>query len=71
MAFGGQTIQVVTTTRKSAGKCGQICGDRLPKLRPSKADFEERVTNWYRTIFLRVILWIKTQGDCCAARLQD
>ncbi len=39
------------TARTSAGKCGQICDDRLPKLRPSKAVFEMRVTDWHHTIF--------------------
>jgi hypothetical protein len=53
-------------TRRSAGKCGQICGDRLPKLRPSKADFEGRVTDWHDTVFL----WMNAHGDCRAARDQ-
>src|ERR1700735_1773094 len=40
---------------RSAGKCGKIYGDHLPKLRPSDADFEEHVTNWRYTAFL----WIR------------
>jgi hypothetical protein len=54
-------------TTRSAGKCGQICGDRLPKLRPSKADFDGYVTDWYYTTFQ----WIKAQDDCRAARLEE
>jgi hypothetical protein len=38
----------------SAGKYGQIYGDHPPNLRPSKADFEGRVNDWYQ----RVFFWI-------------
>jgi hypothetical protein len=66
----GQTIQIAKapiTASRSAGKCGQIYGDYLPKLRLSKADSEKRVNDWLHTVFL----WIKAQDGCRAARTSD
>ena len=51
IASAGRRFGPPTTARTSAGKCGQICDDRLPKLRPSKADFEKQVTDWHHAIF--------------------
>jgi hypothetical protein len=70
VASAGQTIQIAKAAdwaTRSAGKCGQIYGDHLPKLRPSDADFEEHVTDWRYTAFL----WIKAQAVTARREVHD
>src|SRR5579864_2176003 len=55
--ISGQTVQIAkAATSRSAGKYGQICGDHLLKLRSSKADSEEHVTDWHHSAFF----WISS-----------
>src|ERR1700743_2377658 len=51
---GSFTASAADCSDNSAGKCGQICGGGLPKLRSSKANSEEPVTSWHHTSFCRI-----------------
>src|ERR1700753_1852950 len=59
------TASAADCSDNSAGKCGQICGGGLPKLRSSKANSEETVTSWHYTLFCR----IDAHDDLAQARI--